>query len=181
MPAHKNQLVFTIKDKCKVCYTCVRECPVKAIKIVNGQAEVIDKRCIGCGNCVKVCIQDAKVFLNATKEVYELLQSNHKVIAIIAPSFPAEFEEIKDYKILVSMIRALGFDHVSEVSFGADLVAQKYADILTKPSAEGFISSDCPAIAFYVEHYSPDLVPYLAPIASPMVAMTRVLHKNIWL
>lgn len=178
MPAHKNQLVFTIKDKCKVCYTCVRECPVKAIKIVNGQAEVIDKRCIGCGNCVKVCIQDAKVFLNATEQVYELLQSKQKVIAIIAPSFPAEFEEIIDYKVLVGMIRALGFDHVSEVSFGADLVAQKYADILTKPSIEGFISSDCPAIAFYVEHYSPDLVPYLAPIASPMVAMARVLHKK---
>ncbi|MEI6695087.1 MAG: [Fe-Fe] hydrogenase large subunit C-terminal domain-containing protein [Bacteroidota bacterium] len=178
MPAHKNQLVFTIKDKCKVCYTCVRECPVKAIRIVNGQAEVIDKRCIGCGNCVKVCIQDAKVFLNATEEVYALLQSNQKVIAAIAPSFPAEFDEIKDYKILVGMLRALGFDYVSEVSFGADLVAQKYAKILTTHSSEGFISSDCPAITLYIEHYSPDLVPYLAPIVSPMVAMTRVLHKK---
>ncbi len=178
MPAHKNQLVFTIKDKCKVCYTCVRECPVKAIKIVNGQADVIDKRCIGCGNCVKVCFQDAKVFLNLTEQVYELLESEQKVIAAIAPSFPAEFEEIKDYKILVSMIRALGFDYVTEVSFGADLVAKKYAKILNTHCTEGFISSDCPAITLYVEQYNPDLVPYLAPIASPMVAMTRVLHKK---
>ena len=178
MPAHKQQLVFTIKDKCKVCYTCVRECPVKAIKIVNGQAEVIDKRCIGCGNCVKVCIQEAKVFLKATTEVFELLRSDSKTIAIIAPSFPAEFEEIKDYKTLVGMIRQLGFDYVSEVSFGADLVARKYAHILTHPNEEGFISSDCPAIAFYVEHYSPELVPYLAPIASPMVAMSRVVKKK---
>lgn len=178
MPAHKQQLVFTIKDKCRVCYTCVRECPVKAIKIVNGQAEVIDKRCIGCGNCVKVCIQEAKVFLKAIDQVFELLKSDSKTIAIIAPSFPAEFDEIKDYKVLVGMIRQLGFDYVSEVSFGADLVARKYAKILTDPKDEGFISSDCPAITFYIEHYSPDLVPYLAPIVSPMVAMSRIVKKK---
>lgn len=178
MPAHKHQLVFTIVDKCRVCYTCVRECPVKAIKIVNGQAEVIDKRCIGCGNCVKVCIQEAKTFLKATDEVFALLKSDFKKIAILAPSFPAEFSEIKDYKTLVGMIKAIGFDYVSEVSFGADLVARKYSNYFKRKGSEGIISSDCPAITFYIEHYSPDLVPYLAPIASPMVAMTRVVKKK---
>jgi len=178
MPAHKHRLVFTIVDKCRVCYTCVRECPVKAIKIVNGQAEVIDKRCIGCGNCVKVCIQDAKTFLKATDEVFSILKSESKKIALLAPSFPAEFDEIKDYKTLVGMIKALGFDYVSEVSFGADLVAKKYSNFFKRKGSEGIISSDCPAITFYVEHYSPDLVPYLAPIVSPMVAMTRVVKKK---
>ena len=65
-----KQLVFTEKDKCRVCYTCVRECPVKAIKITDGQAEVIHERCIACGNCVKVCSQGAKVFLGTTDAVY---------------------------------------------------------------------------------------------------------------
>lgn len=58
----RKQLVFTVKDLCRVCYTCVRECPVKAIKIINGQAEVINERCIGCGNCFMVCSQGAKCF-----------------------------------------------------------------------------------------------------------------------
>ncbi len=39
-------LVHTVKDLCRVCYTCVRECPVKAIRIVDGQAEVVPERCI---------------------------------------------------------------------------------------------------------------------------------------
>ncbi len=178
MPAHKTQLVFTLKDRCRVCYTCVRECPVKAIRIANGQAEVIDKRCIGCGNCVKVCSQNAKIFLKAIDQVNELLVSSEKVIAIIAPSFPAEFSEIKDYKILVGILKKIGFDYVSEVSFGADIVALKYSEILSQTKEEGIISSDCPAIAFYIEQYHPDLVPYLAPIVSPMVAMARIVKQK---
>ena len=41
-------LVYTIKELCRTCYTCVRECPAKAIRIVGGQAEVITERCIAC-------------------------------------------------------------------------------------------------------------------------------------
>jgi Fe-S-cluster-containing hydrogenase component 2 len=102
-----------------MCFTCVRECPVKAIKIVNGQAEVISSRCIGCGNCVRVCSQGAKVFLKLTDEVLELLESNTPTAACLAPSFPAEFIEIEDYQELVAMVKALGFDLVTEVAFGA--------------------------------------------------------------
>ncbi|MCX6268246.1 MAG: 4Fe-4S binding protein [Bacteroidetes bacterium] len=112
-----RQLVFTIKDRCRVCFTCVRECPVKAIKIMNGQAEVINDRCIGCGNCVRVCSQGAKIPLRSVDAVNELLQSKSKIAACISPSFPAEFEEIPDHKMLVGMIRKLGFDFVTEVSF----------------------------------------------------------------
>lgn len=68
-------LVYTLKGLCRTCYTCVRECPVNAIRIVGGQAEVIDERCIACGNFPKVCSsQGAKVFLNTTdvKKVVEL-------------------------------------------------------------------------------------------------------------
>jgi nitrogen-specific signal transduction histidine kinase len=108
----------------------------------------------------------------------ELLSNTRKNIAIVAPSFPAEFTNVSDYKEFVSMVRALGFDVVSEVAFGADLVARKYNELIQKNGEQRYISSDCPAIVKYVERYHPELVPNLAPITSPMVAMGRVMRKK---
>jgi two-component system NtrC family sensor kinase len=170
-------LVYTIKELCRTCYTCVRECPAKAIRIVGGQAEVIDDRCIACGNCTKVCSQGAKVFLNTTDRVVNLLEREPDVAAIIAPSFPAEFPEITDYRKLIGMIRAIGFKYVNEVSFGADLVADRYKKLVSE-SAEFYISSDCPSIVNYIKFYHPALADKLAPIVSPMVAMSRVVREK---
>jgi len=104
-----KKLIFTIKERCRVCYTCVRECPAKAIRIAGGQAEVVATRCIACGNCIKVCSQDAKVFIKEIDEVKRLIESHQKVIALVAPSFPAEFTEFSDHKTLVGIIKSFGF------------------------------------------------------------------------
>jgi iron only hydrogenase large subunit-like protein/nitrogen-specific signal transduction histidine kinase len=170
-------LVYTIKELCRTCYTCVRECPAKAIRIVGGQAEVIDERCIACGNCTKVCSQGAKVFLKTTDRVIKLLETNKDTVAIVAPSFPAEFQEFTDYRLLIGMIRAIGFKNVLEVSFGADLVADRYKK-LVEEQKDYYISSDCPSIVNYIKHYHNNLVDKLAPIVSPMVAMSRVVHSR---
>ncbi len=178
--SNKNKVVTTVKGKCRVCYTCVRECPVKAIKIIDGQAEVLSERCIGCGNCVSVCSQNAKVAIDLKENVMSLLgNSERKVVALLAPSFPAEFTEIEDYRKVVGMIRKLGFDKVQEVSFGADLVSHKYKKLIEKSGENNYISSDCPAIVYYVEHYHPSMVDRLAPVASPMVATSR-LARHIY-
>lgn len=173
----REQLVYTVKDKCRVCYTCVRECPVKAIKIYNGQAEVINERCIGCGNCTRVCSQGAKVFLKTINEVNDILNEDNLVVACVAPSFAAEFHEISDYRIFVGMLRELGFNYVVEVAFGADIVAKAYSKLLQEKS-KSYISSDCPAIVFYIQQYYPNLVSNLAPIASPVMAMSRVVKAK---
>jgi len=169
-------LVYTIKELCRTCYTCVRECPAKAIRIVGGQAEVIADRCIACGNCTKVCSQGAKVFLDTTGRVINLIESGERTAAIIAPSFPAEFQEITDYRVFVGMVRSLGFSLVAEVSFGADLVAHRFGSLMS--GDRYYISSDCPSIVNYVRFYHPDLVDHLAPVVSPMVATSRVMRKK---
>lgn len=168
-------LIETVKERCRVCYTCVRECPAKAIRIREGQAEVIPTRCIGCGNCVRVCSQNAKKIIPSAEIVQSLLDSNKKVAAIVAPSFAAEFHEMQ-YRKTVGMIRAMGFDLVNEVAFGADLVASEYRRLLKHNYGSRYIATSCPAIVAYVERYHPDLVDSLAPIVSPMVATARALR-----
>src|SRR5664280_3812598 len=114
-------LVYTIKELCRTCYTCVRECPAKAIRIVGGQAEVIDERCIACGNCTKVCSQGAKVFLNTADRVTKLLENDPKVAAIVAPSFPAEFSDIPDHHVLTGMICLLYTSDAADEEDSVDL------------------------------------------------------------
>lgn len=169
----KEPLVITIKEKCKVCFTCVRDCPAKAIRISGGQAEVIQERCIGCGNCFKVCTQKAKKVRDSISGIESILMSG-KAAACLAPSFPAEFSEIS-YKRLSGVLRKLGFSLVTEVAFGADLVSQAYRNLLLENPESNHIATTCPAIVSYVERYHPDLVNNLARIASPMVVSARVI------
>jgi two-component system NtrC family sensor kinase len=168
----------TAKDRCRVCFTCVRGCPAKAIRINQRQAEIVPERCIGCGNCVRVCSQGAKQPVDTTAELRALLGGQDRVAAMVAPSFAAEFHELLDYRVLVGMLRALGFSLVTEVAFGADLVAARYRTLLAerRPNQQ-YIATTCPAVVGFVERYWPELVGKLAPIASPMVAMARALHE----
>jgi len=184
--AFSTAFIRTIKERCRVCYTCVRECPAKAIRIVDGQADVMSERCICCGNCVKVCSQHAKQAVSSIEAVETLLSPHVEggqtqapapaVAAIVAPSFPAEFTEIEQDAI-AGMIRALGFRWVHEVGFGADLVADRYRKLLRRHKTQRFIATTCPALVEFVEQYQPELVPSLAPIVSPMVAMARVVRQ----
>ena len=194
---HAAPIAFiqTIKERCRVCYTCVRECPAKAIRIVSAspdagaagrsdlsaigapaQAEVMPERCICCGNCVRVCSQKAKHIATTLDRVAALLASGQPVAACLAPSFPAEFADIPPDR-LVGMIRALGFPRVAEVAFGADLVADRYRKLLAEKEGHRYIATTCPAIVEYVQRYQPALVPFLAPIVSPMVATARALRR----
>ena len=173
----KRGLVYTVKDLCRVCYTCVRECPVKAIRIVDGQAEVVAERCIGCGNCTMVCSQGAKVYERSIDRVDRLLQGEEKVIAIVAPSYVAEFAAIPDLALFAGMLKKLGFEELFEVGMGADLVAEAYEKLINGKSGKGYINSDCPAIVSFIEKYHPDLIGSLTPVVSPMVATVRYLRQ----
>ena len=169
-------LVQTIGERCRICFTCVRECPAKAIRVAEGQAEVLNDRCIGCGNCVRVCSQKAKRVLSGMEDVASLLAGGRPVAACLAPSFPAEFTDCTAEE-LAGMLRAMGFGYVHEVAFGADLVAEEYRTLLARAGKRRYIASTCPGIVAYVERYHPDLVPSLAPIVSPMVATARVVRR----
>jgi Fe-S-cluster-containing hydrogenase component 2 len=149
MRVHNHHpLVTTSQEKCRACYTCVRECPAKAIRISSGQAEVLVERCIGCGNCFRVCSQGAKQVYDSMDEVRQVLAGGLPVSAMLAPSFPAAFSDIP-HQTLVGMIRALGFETVHEVGFGADLVAGAYKKLMTDFPQGRFIATTCPALVAF--------------------------------
>ena len=172
-------IVTTIPEKCKRCYTCIRECPAKAIKVEGGQATVIEERCIVCGNCVKVCAQAAKSIENSVPEVVDILAGRKQVIACLAPSFPAGFYPIPPHKI-VGALKALGFYEVWEVALGAELLGTGYASLFKKAlrTETCVVTSPCPAIVSYVSKYMPALHNFLAPVVSPMVATARIIRKR---
>lgn len=170
-------VVSTIEKKCKRCYSCVRQCPAKAIRVVNGQAQVIKERCIACGNCIKVCPQHAKQIRDGVRHSSELLAHGHPVYAVLAPSFPAAFSGIEPGQIIAGL-KALGFDQVLDVAFGADLIVDDYNKIVESEVMPIIITSPCPAIVSYVEKYYPHLCMMLAPIVSPMIAIGRVIKER---
>ena len=77
--------------KCKDCYKCLRECPVKAIEVKDHQARIIESRCILCGHCTLICPQNAKIVHSEMPDVKKLLESGEKIFASVAPSFISSF------------------------------------------------------------------------------------------
>ena len=77
------------KANCKNCYKCVRNCPVKAIQIVDQQARIVEEDCILCGRCTVVCPQNAKEDISSLSDIRRLLAQGREVVAAVAPSFTA--------------------------------------------------------------------------------------------
>ena len=170
------EAIQTIKQNCRRCFTCVRDCPAKAIKIVEGQASVVTERCIACGNCTVVCSQDAKTYVSGLEHTETLLQSGHPVIALLAPSFPAEFSDVRPGQ-LAGALREAGFHRIVEVAYGADLISDAYREFFERHRRGVWIASSCPAVIEFVRKYQPDLVPQLIPVVSPMIATALAVRE----
>jgi two-component system NtrC family sensor kinase len=171
-------VIFTVPDRCKRCYSCIRECPAKAIRVVNGQALIIQDRCISCGNCLVVCSQHAKCIVSNIEYTRSEILSDIECerIAMVAPSFAASFPD--SYDKVPAALKRLGFDTVVETAFGADLISGEYVDAVMNADVRPVISTACPAVFNYIQKYYNHLVPNLAKIVSPMIALGRYLKKE---
>ena len=134
----------------------MRDCPAEAIRIEDGQAFVVDERCIACGNCTLVCSQNAKAYLSGAGARAALLDEDAPVAALLAPSFPAGFAAPAGQ--VVGAFKAAGFAYVVEVAQGADLVSGAYASTWRRTRPGVHIATACPAVAEYVRKYQPELV-----------------------
>lgn len=174
----KSRIVFTNKARCRDCYRCVRVCPVKAIRMENGQAHVEEDRCIACGTCIRECPQGAKTFRDDTSRARQIMAGGGSIAASVAPSFAAVFTEW-ERKRLPSALRKLGFSYVAETAIGAYHVAHKTSELVAANPTRSHVCTACPAAVTYVERYQPDLVGYLTPVCSPMVAHARHIKAEL--
>lgn len=171
-----NLLNFS-KANCKNCYKCLRTCQVKAVQIKNDQAGIVEERCIGCGQCLVVCPQDARNIKSYLEDVKEAIKQKKKVIAAIAPSFVGAFN-LADEGKLSGALKQLGFTWVEETAIGAEVVSELYDKLMDQSKHDNLITTCCPSANYLVDRYFPSLTDYLIPIVSPMLAHGKMLKQR---
>ena len=169
--------VYTTENICHDCYKCIRHCPCKAIRIVDGRAGVIQELCVGCGMCVKVCPAHAKKIRPDLARARYLLGTGKKVYASLAPSFVSYFKQYEP-GALVAAIKRLGFAGVSETALGAQAVSAETGQFLAAAKPGIYLSSACPAVVDYVRKYAPAYVNNIVPVLSPLLSHARLLRRE---
>ncbi len=166
------------KVHCKNCYKCVRNCPVKAIRVINHQAQILENQCILCEKCTLVCPQNAKEELNMIPRVHDFLQNGGQVIASLHPAYVAEFGT-DSLPALTQALKKLGLQGAFDAAAGAYLVKTDYERLIReRAQSMPTISSNCPVIVQLIQKRYPDLVPYLAPSLSSMQAHAKYLKTK---
>jgi transcriptional regulator with PAS, ATPase and Fis domain/iron only hydrogenase large subunit-like protein len=169
--------INTVKERCRKCYACVRNCPVKAIKVKQDFAEVIHNRCIGCGKCLRFCSQQAREIADCIGETQRLLAGREETVAVLGCSFPAFFNDVRPGQ-LVTGLKRLGFREVHEGASGAELLIDDYTRQAENPSEQPTISTHCPTIVDLIERHYPQLLRNMMGIVSPMVAIGRFIKAR---
>ena len=167
--------IRTITANCKDCYKCVRYCPMKAIRVADGHAEIIDGLCVGCGTCVRMCPQGAKQVADSKGAVTELLASGAQVVLSVAPSFVASFTDASAASFAAAAGK-LGFSEVFETAEAAQYVARRSLEMVDH-CASPAIATSCPVVVNLVERYYHHLLDHLVPVASPMVTDGRMIKS----
>jgi iron only hydrogenase large subunit-like protein len=169
--------IFTEKRECQDCYKCVRNCPVKAIKVEGGYASVVPELCIVCGHCVEVCPNGAKKVRDDLANARQLLTRKKSVFVSLAPSFVTEFPGVKPAQ-MIGALKKLGFAGVSETALGAQQVSAQAAALLRKNPERVLVSSACPTVVAYLQKHRAGGTALLTGLLSPLLTHCKLLRQT---
>jgi len=164
-------LKFSINDKCTSCMACVRVCPVEAIAVAGNELRIDEETCIECGLCVPSCYHDAIDVVGDLERCVESIEAG--LALLILPSeisvffFPATPEQI------LNACFEAGFRTVYFEAIGDELVAAEYLRLWNEGSYRSWLRSTSPVVVNYCRTRAPELLPFLAPIVTPAVALAR--------
>ena len=162
-------------DKCVACHACVRVCPVDAVAVEGDKVRIVDQACIRCGLCLPACPHDAILALGDLERAFALACGGFATLILSVESavhfYPATPEQV------VNACYAAGFRTVHRGVLGDELVAREYLRVWNESGWGTMVRSTCPVIVETVRVKYPELIPYLAPVATPIAAEARYLKE----
>jgi iron only hydrogenase large subunit-like protein len=173
----QRNAIYTQQRECQDCHKCIRECPVKAIRVQDGYARVVSELCIQCGKCILVCPNNAKRVRDDLPAARELLAGGRKVIASLAPSFVAQHEGLRPGQ-LIHALKSLGFFAVSETALGAQQVSASVHAMMRTGEKRIWVSSACPVVVDFISKYHPECQTNITQILSPLLTHCRMLREH---
>jgi len=149
-------------------------CPVDAIAVDGPVVRIDDALCVRSGQCVGACPHDAIDALGDLDRARELAATGTAVM-ILSGEAAVHFFPHTPEQVVNACYRA-GFMAVHHGVFGDELVAAEYARVLEEPGWGTLIRSTCPVLVERIRRDYPELVPYLAPIVTPLEAEASYLR-----
>src|SRR5467141_5285656 len=154
---------------------CVRVCPADAVAVEGAIVRIVDEACTRCGLCLPACPHDAIEALGDVPRALELALAGRAALILSVENavyfYPATPNQV------VNACYAAGFRTVHRGVLGDELVAQEYRALWADGDWGTMIRSTCPVIVETVRTQYPELIPYLAPVATPVAAEARYLKR----
>ena len=154
---------------------CVRVCPADAVAVEGALVRIIDDACTRCGLCLPACPHDAIEAIGDVPRALELVLSGRAALILSVECavyfYPATPEQV------VNACYAAGFRSVHRGVLGDELVAHEYMALWADRDWGTMIRSTCPVVVQTVRQQYPELIPYLAPVATPVAAEARYLKR----
>lgn len=182
MAVTKDSLVYT-NDRCIGCNKCINVCPVMGASMSQEMSdgsrhiEVNKDYCVSCGACLDACVHGARDFQDDTEKFFADLKRGEPISLLIAPAFLANYPT--EYGAVLGGLKKLGVKRIISISFGADICTWGYLNYIQKHNYVGGISQPCPAVVRYIENYTPELLPKLFPVQSPLMCGAIYCRKEL--
>ena len=163
-------------ELCVACLACVRVCPSDAVAVEDQKVWIVDEACTRVGLCLPACPHEAIIAVGDATRALEFALARNAILILAVESaawfYPATPEQV------VNACYAAGFATVHRGVLGDELVAKEYLDLWAEEgwgSGGTVIRSTCPVIVETIRNQYPELIPYLAPVATPIEAESRYL------